>query len=203
LTTIRHGVAVLTLAAAAASCSGCILPKDLDLTAAGTAARSLQSAPYGTAGGDVVGDFRIGTKTFEVGADVGVAKRVDRDSQWLSNFQLRAGFAYVPRPFEGRVGWDVTGGVGVADRPTAVIPTTAWGPLIDGRASLLFRLTPDDTVWAEDEKDEAGHASVPVYLVVGAQLGGFFPSDHDERPPFPEVAGLLGLRFNDYSCGAP
>jgi hypothetical protein len=161
-------------------------------------ARSLQSAPYTAAGGDLAADLRIGTKTFEIGGDVGFAGRLDRDSHAISNVELRAGYAYVPRPFEGRVGWELTGGVGAADRPTAVIPTTAWGPLIDGRASLLLRLTGNDTVWAEDE-----HTSIPLYLVLGAQLGGFFPSDHAERPPFPEVAGLVGLRVNHYSTGAP
>jgi hypothetical protein len=191
-------VVVLALAAVAVSCWGCILPFDIDAAAAGTAARSLQSAPYTAAGGDLSADIRIGTKAVEIGADIGFAGRVDKDSRAISNFELRAGYAYVPRPFEGRVGWDLSGGAGVADRPTAVMPTTAWGPMIDGRASLLLRLTGDHTVWAEDES-----TSLPVYLVLGAQLGAFFPSDHNERPPFPEVAGLLGVRLNYYKTGAP
>jgi len=150
---------------------------------AGSVARSTQTSPYSVVGGDVSAGVRIGTKALELGVDVGAAGRVDRRSGALGQGLVQIGYAYVPRPFEGRLGWDVVVGGGGGVRPIPPTTRIAWEPAADARASLLLRLTGDGTPWGEDEKQ----CRLPIYLVLGAQLFTFFP----------------GLRFNDYSNGSP
>jgi hypothetical protein len=106
---------------------------------------------------------------------------------------IGAGYAYVPRPFEGHWGYELLarGGLGnVAGDGQLALHAGA-------RFALLFRVGQDDTVWHQDESPTA------VLWFVGPLV------DIEPATPsswaFPWIDGVVGVAVYavHYSIGAP
>jgi hypothetical protein len=137
-----------------------------------------------------------GSRGLTLAGDVDLARPdASRACCILGRASLGAGYAYAPRPFEGRLGWEALGRAGVGSVTPHNEPRFAL--LAAARLALLVRLTGDTSVWAQDRAP-----SRPVwYLAPFADASPLFPTS--ALPVSLEATLGLGLRASFYDPLAP
>lgn len=131
-----------------------------------------------------------GSRGLAMTADIGVTSASPGTA---GRAGLGAGYAYIPRPFEARVGYELLARGGLGNMPGDCHLALHAG----ARLALLYRLGHDDTVWHQDQ-------SLSHLLWFVGPFVSIEPATQSNwtNPWLDNVAGIAVYAL-DYNTGAP